>query len=73
MFFLCLLHIKLQSVSSLEPNGGREKSVGASQIVFLFIVLTVGLENHLKSKQITVYWAVKAPFSQCNNVLADKI
>lgn len=40
--------------------------------VLPFIVLTVGLENHLKSKQINVYWAVKAPPSQSNNVLADR-
>ncbi len=63
----------LQNNASSEPNGGRRKSAGASQKCVLFIVLTVGLENHLKSKQIKVYWAVKAPPSQCNNVLADKI
>lgn len=41
--------------------------------LLLFIVLTVVLENHLKSKQINVYWAVKADPSQRNNVLADRI
>lgn len=41
--------------------------------VLLFIVLTVGLENNFKGKQINVYWAVKAPPSQCNNLLADRM
>lgn len=54
-----LSQIALQSSSSSEPNEGRRKIN-----VLLFIVLTVGLENHLKSKQINVYWAVKAPPSE---------
>lgn len=50
-----------------------EKALMPLRNVLTFIVLTVGLENHLKSKQINVYWAVKAPPLQCNNVLADRI
>lgn len=73
MFSSFLSQIILQNISSLEPNVGRGKVLVLLTNAFLFIVLTAGLENHLKSKQIKVYWAVKAPSSQCNNVLADKI
>lgn len=63
------IYIEKRFLWSQREAGG--KALVPLRNVFLFIVLTVGLESHLKSKQINVYWAVKASPSQCNNVLAD--
>lgn len=46
------------------------KPWGLSEMYIFFILLTVCLEGRVKSKQINVYWAVKARPSQGNNVLA---
>lgn len=54
-------------------KAGGKAPVSSQKCIAFFIVLTVGLENNFKGKQINVYWAVKAPPSQRNNVLADRM
>lgn len=52
------LHCKAVPLQSQMVGG---KALVPHRNLLLFIVLTVGLENHFKSKQINVYWAVKGP------------
>lgn len=47
------------------------KSAGLFRHLLPFIVLTVGLESHLESKQTTIYCAIKASHLLYNSALRD--